>query len=301
MEKSEASPLRRTPSVGREGLGEGRTAQPTPDLPGRQGGGGILSSFLHWVSNKQPGSGSLTSPGSRHVHRHLQSQNHTNCGLNSISERNPDHAALFVPARRTHSPPLLCGQLTPSAGQARLPETPNKGEGGVQTSSRMPRAGAASSIPKRLRERTRQGWRKAGKAEGSKEGRERSKDMLGQSRANRKLLRHSGGHAVLSATLGASLSSKQTQDPSRTTSPSRPSAYIAGTRKVLNLLASETEGRKESLAALNQTTRCRCVYTHRCMCMHACTHTHTHTHIPTPLPRIKGPVEVAHSLQVLVF
>ena len=57
--------------MGREGLGEGRTAQPTPDLPGRQGGGGILSSFLHWVSNKQPGSGSLTSPGSRHVHRHL--------------------------------------------------------------------------------------------------------------------------------------------------------------------------------------------------------------------------------------
>lgn len=81
--------------MGREGLGEGRTAQPTPDLPGRQGGGGILSPFLHLVSNKQPGGGSLTSPGSRHVH----------CGLNSISERNPDHAALFVPARRTRSPP----------------------------------------------------------------------------------------------------------------------------------------------------------------------------------------------------
>ena len=86
--------------MGREGLGEGRTAQPTPDLPGRQGGGGILSSFLHWVSNKQPGSGSLTSPGSRHVHRHLQSQNHTNCGLNSISERNP---CCSVRPSKTHS------------------------------------------------------------------------------------------------------------------------------------------------------------------------------------------------------
>lgn len=33
--------------------------------------------------------------------------------------------------------------------------------------------------------------------------------MLGQSRANRKLLRHSGGHTVLSTTLGASLSSNK--------------------------------------------------------------------------------------------
>lgn len=100
MEKSEASPLSRTPSVGKEGLGEGRTAPHSPqlDLPGRQGGGGILSSFLHLVSDKQPGSSSLTSPGSRHAHRHLQSQNHTNCGLNSVSERNPDQAALFVSA-----------------------------------------------------------------------------------------------------------------------------------------------------------------------------------------------------------
>lgn len=102
---------------------------------------------------------------------------------------------------------------------------------------------------------------------------------------------------MLSATLGASLSSKQTQDPSRTTRPSRPASYIAGTCKVLNLLAPETGGRKESLAALNQMTRGRCVYTDTQMHVHACACTHT----PTPLPRIKGPVEVAHSLQVLVF
>lgn len=74
--------------------------------------------------------------------------------------------------------------------------------------------------------------------------------MLGQSRANRKLLRHSRGHMVLSATLGASISSQPTQDPSRTTSSSRPSAYVVSTHKVLNLLASET-GKKASLAALN--------------------------------------------------
>lgn len=55
---------------------------------------------------------------------------------------------------------------------------------------------------------------------------------------------------VLSATLGASISSQPTQDPSRTTSSSRPSAYVISTRKVLNLLASET-GKKARLAALN--------------------------------------------------
>lgn len=187
---------------------------------------------------------------------------------------------------RSFTTQLLCRQLTPSAGQARLLETPNEGEGGAQTSSRMPRAGAASLIPKRLRGRTRQGWRKAGKVGGSKEGRERSKDMLGQSRANRKLLRHSGGHTVLSATLGASLSSKQTQDPLRTTSPSRPASYIAGTCKVLNLPAPETGGRKESLAALNQMTRGRCVYTDTQMHVRACARAHTckHTHTYTPPP-----------------
>lgn len=180
---------------------------------------------------------------------------------------------------------LLCGRLTPSAGQARLPETPNEGEGGAQTSSRMPRAGAASSIPNKSEEglgRTggRQGRQKAPKKEG------RGQDMLGQSRANRELLRHSGGHTVLSATLGASLSSKPTQDPSRTTSSSRPSAYVVSTRKVLNLLASETgKERKLGSPELDDQTQ---THAHRHTDACACTHTHTHTHTPSQNKRPRG-------------
>lgn len=62
MEKSEASPLSKENALhgDREGLGAGRTAWPTPDLPGRRGGGGIQSSFLtgfqeaawRWLADK---------------------------------------------------------------------------------------------------------------------------------------------------------------------------------------------------------------------------------------------------------
>ena len=203
-----------------------------------------------------------------------------------------------VPPSMMHSftTQLLCGRLTPFASQARLPETPNEGAGGAQTSSRMPRAGAASSIPNKSEEGLgraggRQGRQKVPKKEG------RGQDMLGQSRANRKLLRHSGGHTVLSATLGASISSQSTQDPSRTTSSSRPSAYVVSTCKVLNLLASEMRKERKLGSPDRRPDTDTCTHTDAC----ACTHTHTHIHTPTSLPRIKGPVEVANSLQVLVF
>lgn len=49
MEKSEASPLSRTPSVGKEGLGEGRTALHSPHLTylgGREVAGSYLPSCI---------------------------------------------------------------------------------------------------------------------------------------------------------------------------------------------------------------------------------------------------------------
>lgn len=75
-----------------------------------------------------------------------------------------------------------------------------------------------------------------------------------------------------------SLSSKpRIQDPSRSTSPSWPSAYISALlHKILNLLACEIGGRRESLAALNQTQTRIHRYTYARVCLHA----HTHTHPP---------------------
>lgn len=172
--------------------------------------------MLRLVSNKQAGDGSPTRLGWRHIHQHLWSQNHRNWGLNSTSGREEAKTQPTLPYTSQHDMlvhhQLLGGQLAPCAGQARLPEAPNEGEGGEQTSSRMPIAGSASHIPKKIQERTREGWRKAGKAAGSKEGRERSKDILGQSRANRKPGRHTGGHTVLSAASRAQ-PLLQTQDP----------------------------------------------------------------------------------------
>lgn len=54
----------------RRDLGKMRRGKPTPDLPGREGGGYILFSMLHLVSIKHPGDESLTRPGSCHINQH---------------------------------------------------------------------------------------------------------------------------------------------------------------------------------------------------------------------------------------
>lgn len=82
---------------------------------------------------------------------------------------NPDQAALFVSALTAHSPPSSSVNRDPFCWSSQTSRNPKQGEGGAQTSSRMPRAGAASLIPRDSEEGPRQGWRKAGKVGGSKE------------------------------------------------------------------------------------------------------------------------------------
>lgn len=153
--------------------------------------------MLHLVSIKQPSDESLTRPGSCHIHQHFRSQNRTESWLTSTyaREKADIQPALPVPPSMTRSDTtqLSQGWLTPLPIKGRFPETPKGGEGREQT--QLPDAGQSlsSHILKKIKGRRRKGWRKAGKSRGPKEGTGRSEDILGQSKANRKCRRRTGG------------------------------------------------------------------------------------------------------------